>query len=43
MGEGHLFHRGSTVVFGSDGYFTKSESLFQSFLKDIKIKGLKLL
>lgn len=26
--EGHLFHRGSTVVFGSGGYFTKSESLF---------------
>jgi hypothetical protein len=31
IGEGHLFHRGSTVVFGSGGYFTKSESLFQSF------------
>lgn len=31
IGEGHLFHRSSTVVFGSSGYFTKFKSLFQSF------------
>ncbi len=31
IGEGHLFHRSSTVMFGSGGYFTKSGNLFQSF------------
>lgn len=33
IGEGHLFHRDSTVVFVSDGYFTRFGSLLQSLLK----------
>jgi len=33
IGEGHLFHRDSTVVFVSRGYFTRFGSLLQSFPK----------
>jgi hypothetical protein len=32
LSQGHLFHCDPTVVFGSGGYFTKSECLFQGFL-----------
>jgi hypothetical protein len=35
IGEGHLFHRGSTVQWGGrGGYFTKSGGVFQSFLRE---------
>ncbi|MCY1185204.1 hypothetical protein D9M73_259630 [compost metagenome] len=37
VGKGHLFHRDSTVVFVSGGYFTRFRSLLQSFPKCIQL------
>ncbi|WP_230851033.1 hypothetical protein, partial [Pseudomonas syringae group genomosp. 3] len=41
VGEGHLFHLGSTLHFSGLAYFSRFGSLFQSFLKTQKITTIR--